>query len=104
MIDVIRKTCAANTQETFKFAASSVAFRVKNFTSDKIYVCLGKQWNESQSVRINSNMAETLVLDDIKAHPEEYINYIPDAKQRTNSERIADLEEALELILNGVTA
>ena len=63
MIDVIRKTCAANTQETFKFAASSVAFRVKNFTSDKIYVCLGKTWNEAQSVRINSNMAETLVLN-----------------------------------------
>lgn len=63
MIDVIRKTCAANAQETFKFTASSVAFRVKNFTADKILVCLGKTWNEAQSVRINSNMAETLVLN-----------------------------------------
>ena len=44
-----------------------------------------------------------LDLDDIKAHPEEYINYIPDAKQRTNSERIADLEEALYMILEGET-
>lgn len=63
MVDVIRKTCAANAQETFKFTASSVAFRVKNFTSDKIYVCLGKTWNEAQSVRVNANMAETLVLN-----------------------------------------
>lgn len=48
--------------------------------------------------------ASELDLDDIKAHPENYINYIPDVEQRTDSERICDLEEALELILSGVTA
>ena len=63
LIDVMRKTCAAGVQEEFRFAASAVAFRVKNFTGDKILVCLGEKWDETQNVRINSNMAETLVLN-----------------------------------------
>lgn len=59
MVDVIRKTCAANAQTEFKFQATSVSFLVKNFTSSDILVCL-HQWDEAQTVKIASGMWERI--------------------------------------------
>ena len=60
MIDAVRKTCTAGTKTEFNFRATSIAYRVKNFTSGPITVCL-RTWDDDQSVMIGAGIAETIV-------------------------------------------
>lgn len=60
MVDVIRKTCNAGEQTKFEFSATSVAYRVKNFTTAPLLVCLG-EWDDSQTVMVGTKMAETII-------------------------------------------
>ncbi|MGM9622403.1 MAG: hypothetical protein ACI3X2_03665 [Butyricicoccus porcorum] len=60
MIDAVRKTCNAGEKTEFKFRATSIAYRVKNFTSGPVCVCL-REWDDSQSIMVSAGMAETVV-------------------------------------------
>lgn len=60
MIDVVRKTCNAGEKTSFEFKATSIAYRVKNFTNGPVTVCL-RTWNDAQSIMIGSGIAETIM-------------------------------------------
>lgn len=60
MLDAVRKSCPAGEKAEFHFKASSIAYRVKNFTSGPIIVCL-RTWDDSQSIMVAAGMAETVI-------------------------------------------
>lgn len=59
LVDTVRKTCTAGDNTPFIFRTTSIAFVVKNFTTEPIYVCLGT-WSEQQSVMIAAGMWECI--------------------------------------------
>lgn len=62
MIDSVRKTCNAGEKTEFRFRATSIAYRVKNFTSGPIVVCL-RTWDDDQSIMVGAGIAETIVVN-----------------------------------------
>lgn len=60
MIDVVRKTCNAGEQTNFQFSATSVSYRIKNFTAKPLLACLGK-WDDNQTVMVGARTTETIV-------------------------------------------
>lgn len=61
MIDVVRKTCIAGEQTNFHFSISSIAYRIKNFTSSPVLVCLGSKWNSAQTIMVGAGSAENII-------------------------------------------
>lgn len=62
MIDVVRKSCAAGAQTTFRLKQAATAFIVKNFTDSSIDVCAGT-FSDSESVRIGAGMYQVLRIN-----------------------------------------
>lgn len=60
MLDVKRQACQGGTHTAFTMARESAAFLVKNYGPATILVCLG-EWDESQSVRIDSGYYQRVV-------------------------------------------
>lgn len=60
MIDAVRKICNAGEKTEFKFRATSIAYRVKNFTDAPVTVCL-REWDDAQSIMVGAGIAETIV-------------------------------------------
>lgn len=60
MIDVVRKTCIAGEQTSFQFSTASISYRIKNFTSAPVLVCLGSEWNDAQAIMVGAGIAESI--------------------------------------------